>query len=219
VSEQAGHTLDYLTPETTRTIRPSYGLHLTARLCALVPVCIGVTTCLLYLLTRRDGYAFFGFVMLFVGALCFAVGIFSLVLYQWQISRSAPQDAAPARHLRNIDLTILLLAVPIAFVCASIGSTAYSNERMVLIIVQNECSGTINSVTLGRPPHSFTSQTIRKGLSGDGSMKMRHARTLHYSIKQGDNVREGTLPKIDGSWDQIDVIVTDDSVTAKGVSW
>lgn len=100
--------------------------------CSIVPAVVGVLCLVGYWLSESSDIAFFGFGWLGLGGLLTFIAICIGFAYR-QSSRTAGQDAAALRRSRV--LTILpLLNIPLAIVCAGVGSMLFHSPRAEFVI-------------------------------------------------------------------------------------
>jgi hypothetical protein len=116
----AAAPLAYAVPE---HVRPRVALYRVAQVCWLVPLGIGLFVTLLFVLTRAEFFALFGFLTLFGGAALFGIGAICLVVF-WSLLRNCSTDDRRLWSKRAwILFGLMLLNFPIAFGCAWIGAT------------------------------------------------------------------------------------------------
>ena len=111
--------LAYAVPEHPR---PRVALYRVAQLCWVVPLTIGVLVTLLFVLTRAEFFALFGFVTLFGGAALFGIGAICLVMFRALLRNCSTDDRRLWSKRAWILFGLMLLNFPIALGCAWLGA-------------------------------------------------------------------------------------------------
>jgi hypothetical protein len=117
-------TLSYDSP---REPTPTIWLHYIARACGLLPLIVGTSIFLLFLVFRENDLAILGFFTILGGSCLAFVGLVCAVVFHVQARRATPDVRQRAQRQALLDGAIIIANFPIAFVMAWIGTEMMSH--------------------------------------------------------------------------------------------
>ena len=161
-------TAQPLAYDTPRHPVPTVWLHYVGLACGLIPLGIGTTVFVLYLIFRTEDIALYGFLTILVGCCLAFVGFACAGVYLYQSRRAAVEDAALARRRAGIDLAVIAANFPLAFGMAWRGLWLMSRVTITVqnrdavaveeVLVETDYGGTHHLGTIG--PNAAKSITI-----------------------------------------------------------
>ena len=111
--------LTYAAPEQAR---PRVALYRVAQFCWYVPLGIGLFLTVLFVLTRAEVFAVFGFFTIFGGVALFGIGVICLIVFWCLLRNCSSEDRLNWSKRAWILFGLMLLNFPIALGCAWIGA-------------------------------------------------------------------------------------------------
>lgn len=211
------HPLDYAD---VRIVSPSKVLVAVAMICGIAPLAVGVMTLLLFVATRSMAFAAVGLFTLLAGCVCFVVGILCLVIFRYQASRAAPEDALPARRTSRIALTILLLNLPVAAACTWAGNRLIDDDHRVIAVISNEGTTRVERIELDTSDSvSLIVGPLEAGVTTSVPLSRKQLRSIRYRIMSNGVERVGRILDPPFSPDQLSITIRDDSIQIVPVSW
>ncbi|MCL2646835.1 MAG: hypothetical protein FWD61_07490 [Phycisphaerales bacterium] len=186
--------LDYasesLDPRGTRLDRVFFRV---AKICAILPMAIGLTILVLYYFFDWDFLVPVGGLMLFVGTFIILTGIGLTITWCIRQYFAAKRLGIPVRWRTGVFLTFLLLAnFPVAFFCLAVGG--YLVDSHVSVCVSNETADDLTNVTVRAAWFSRSIGTIRPGNSRYVDIRPTHSNVIRIRVEQAGDSKELATP-------------------------
>lgn len=170
--------------------RPQVALYRIAMACAVVPQAVGLSTLALYAYGRWDALPLVGLLTLGVGLVLLVVGVVCLLTFQYGLHRCDPAVAAEWRRPAKWTGGLLLLGLPVAFLCAAAGIYLMSQY---VVVVRNTSASPVSSISLTSPDDSAWIKTLRPGETRRAYLDIEQDGEIAFSATQNGVVVSGTV--------------------------